>query len=62
MSDWHFVAVSNAEMKNRIREAAEVEGKQLYSHLAGDERLKALEPQLAEATVGLAAAIVASCD
>jgi iodotyrosine deiodinase len=44
MQPWHFVAVSNAEIKNRIREAAEIEEKELYSHRAGDEWLKALEP------------------
>ena len=44
MQPWHYVAVANAELKQRIREAAEVEEKELYSHRAGDEWLKALEP------------------
>jgi nitroreductase len=44
MQPWHFVAVSNAELKSRIREAAEVEEKELYSHRAGDEWLKAIQP------------------
>jgi len=44
MQPWHFVAISNAGLKSRIREAAEVEEKELYSHRAGDEWLKALEP------------------
>ncbi|MDZ4730777.1 MAG: nitroreductase family protein [Xanthomonadales bacterium] len=44
MQPWHFVAVSNAKIKRRIKEAAEAEEKELYSHRAGDEWLKALEP------------------
>lgn len=44
MQPWHFVAVSNAELKGRIRVAAEIEEKELYAHRAGDEWLKALEP------------------
>ncbi len=44
MQPWHFVAVSNPEVKSRIRVAAEIEEKELYSHRAGDEWLKALEP------------------
>lgn len=44
MQPWHFVAVSNAELKQRVRQAAETEEKELYSHRAGDEWLKALEP------------------
>jgi len=44
MQPWHFVAVSNAELKQRIREAAEKEEKELYSHRASEEWLKALEP------------------
>ncbi len=44
MQPWHFVAVSNPEIKTRIREAAEIEERELYSHRAGDEWLKALEP------------------
>ena len=41
---WHFVAISNAEHKHRIRLAAEEEEKKFYSGGAGDEWLKALEP------------------
>jgi iodotyrosine deiodinase len=44
MQPWHFVAIGNSEVKSRIRVAAEVEEKELYSHRAGDEWLKALEP------------------
>jgi nitroreductase len=44
MQPWHFAAVSNAEIKSRIREAAEIEERELYAHRAGDEWLKALEP------------------
>lgn len=41
---WHFVAVSNAELKHRIRLAAEEEERRFYDGGAGDEWLKALEP------------------
>lgn len=41
---WHFVAISNPEIKNRIRLAAEEEEKKFYDGAAGDEWLKALEP------------------
>lgn len=41
---WHFVAISNAEMKARIRAAAEEEERAFYSGGAGDEWLAALEP------------------
>jgi nitroreductase len=44
MQPWHFVAVSNSEIKRRIRAAAEREEKALYEHRAGEEWLKALEP------------------
>jgi nitroreductase len=44
MQPWHFVAVSNAELKHKIRKAAEVEEEELYSHRASEEWLKALEP------------------
>ena len=44
MQPWHFVAVSSVEIKARIKAAAEAEEKELYSHRAGDEWLKALEP------------------
>lgn len=41
---WHFVAVSDAATKARIREAAEAEERAFYAGGAGDEWLKALEP------------------
>ncbi len=41
---WHFVAISNAEFKHRIREAAEAEERKFYDGGAGEEWLKALEP------------------
>jgi iodotyrosine deiodinase len=44
MQPWHFVAVSDPELKKRIREAAEVEEKALYEHRASEEWLRALEP------------------
>jgi len=44
MQPWHFVAISNSEIKKQIREAAEVEERELYEHRASEEWLKALEP------------------
>jgi len=44
MQPWHFVAVSNPELKSSIRVAAEKEEKELYEHRASEEWLKALEP------------------
>lgn len=41
---WHFVAIRNAEMKQKIREAAEAEEKAFYDGGGGDEWLAALEP------------------
>jgi nitroreductase len=41
---WHFVAVSNAEVKKRIRLAAEAEEKAFYAERATPEWLKDLEP------------------
>lgn len=41
---WHFVAVSNPQLKHRIREAAEEEEQAFYDGGGGDEWLKALEP------------------
>ena len=41
---WHFVAISNAEMKSRIRMAAEKEEEAFYAGGGGDEWIKALEP------------------
>ena len=41
---WHFVAVSSAEAKHRIREAAEEEERAFYAGGGGDEWIRALEP------------------
>ncbi len=41
---WHFVAISEPEIKSEIRKAAELEEQDFYSGGAGDEWLKALEP------------------
>ena len=41
---WHFVAIKNAEIKRRIRDAAEAEELAFYNGGGGDEWLKALEP------------------
>ena len=41
---WHFVAVSNAGIKSRIRKAAEIEEEKFYAGGGGDEWIKALEP------------------
>lgn len=39
---WHFVAISNPDIKRQIREAAEAEEKKFYDHRAPDEWLRAL--------------------
>ena len=44
MQPWHFVAVSDPVLKNKIRVAAEQEEKEFYEHRASKEWLKALEP------------------
>ena len=44
MQPWHFVAVSNSEIKKQIRIAAEIEERELYEHRASEEWLKALAP------------------
>ncbi|MEP3231410.1 MAG: nitroreductase family protein [Hyphomicrobiales bacterium] len=41
---WHFVAVSNADLKAKIRHAAEEEERKFYEGAAGDEWLEALKP------------------
>jgi nitroreductase len=41
---WHFAAVSNPELKARIRAEAEEEERRFYAGGAGDEWIKALEP------------------
>lgn len=44
LQPWHFVVVSGAETKSRIREAAEVEEREFYDHRASAEWLAALAP------------------
>lgn len=44
MQPWHFVVVQNSAVKKRIREAAEIEERELYEHRANDEWLQALAP------------------
>src|SRR3546814_6360157 len=41
---WHFVAVSDAAMKRRIRLAAEAEEQSFYAGKAGEEWLRDLAP------------------
>jgi nitroreductase len=41
---WFFVAISDPEIKRRIRDEAEEEERRFYEGAAGDEWLKALEP------------------
>ncbi len=41
---WHFVAISNPEMKRKIRIAAEAEEKAFYAGKASEEWLEALTP------------------
>ena len=44
LQPWHFVVVSGAETKKKIREAAEIEEREFYEHRASEEWLAALEP------------------
>ena len=44
LQPWHFVAVSDPEIKARIRKGAEAEEREFYSHRAPPEWLTALEP------------------
>ncbi len=44
LQPWHFVVVSDAETKRRIRVAAETEEREFYSHKAPQEWLDALAP------------------
>jgi nitroreductase len=44
LQPWHFVVVSDAGVKTRIREAAEQEEREFYSHRAPQEWLDALAP------------------
>ena len=41
---WRFVAVSDPDLKRRIREAAESEEREFYTHRASEEWLDALRP------------------
>jgi len=44
LQPWHFVVVTDAEMKRRIRKDAEEEEREFYQHRAPQEWLDALEP------------------
>jgi len=44
LQPWHFVVISGAETKKKIREAAEIEEREFYEHRASEEWLAALEP------------------
>ncbi len=44
LQPWHFVVISGAETKARIRIAAEAEEREFYEHRASAEWLAALEP------------------
>lgn len=41
---WHFVAISDPEVKKEVREKAELEEQQFYAGRAGEEWLSALKP------------------
>ena len=44
LQPWHFVAVSAAATKKKIRAAAEIEEREFYAHRASPEWLEALTP------------------
>lgn len=44
LQPWHFVVVSGAETKRKIREAAEAEEREFYEHRASDEWKEVLKP------------------
>ena len=44
LQPWHFAVVSGPETKKSIREAAEAEEREFYTHRASEEWLAALEP------------------
>ncbi|MGB2154154.1 MAG: nitroreductase family protein [Porticoccaceae bacterium] len=44
MQPWHFVVVQDPEIKQNIREAAEIEERELYENRASEEWLDALAP------------------
>ncbi|MEM7763592.1 MAG: nitroreductase family protein [Pseudomonadota bacterium] len=43
MQPWHFAVISNPEVKQRVREAAEAEEREFYGHRASDEWLEELK-------------------
>jgi len=44
LQPWHFVVVSGAEARKKIRDAAEIEEREFYEHRASPEWLAALKP------------------
>lgn len=44
LQPWHFAVVRGPETKRKIREAAEAEEREFYTHRASEEWLAALEP------------------
>ena len=44
LQPWHFAVVSGRETKKKIREAAEAEEREFYTHRASEEWLEALAP------------------
>ncbi|MEL7184971.1 MAG: nitroreductase family protein [Pseudomonadota bacterium] len=44
LQPWHFVVISDPDVKSKIRDAAEVEEREFYEHRASEEWLAALEP------------------
>lgn len=44
LQPWHFVVVSDLELKRKIRQAAEIEEEEFYTRRAPKEWLEALEP------------------
>jgi nitroreductase len=44
LQPWHFSVVTNADIKQQIRAAAEIEEQEFYEHRASPEWLAALEP------------------
>jgi nitroreductase len=44
LQPWHFVVISGAETKKKIRVAAEAEEREFYEHRAPEEWLQALKP------------------
>ena len=44
LQPWHFVVVSGAEARRKIRDAAEIEEREFYEHRASPEWLAALKP------------------